>query len=206
VLILALLIGLTAALIYLCGSSARSYFDKGRLRGNEEAAREIIRGLELHYTQQNSKAIPKDVLEAIDALQNIGRKSNRRAPPQQAPLWLFGDAAGRACWHKGYVAGLQELAPDDDKIRLDFSAAELMQLGSLAHLGFQHTMPNYRDLEVHRFTGEENAIEGNRIIERLEKAVLARQQVSAAILARSPGRQHLIRDWWRQQAPERLMA
>jgi hypothetical protein len=81
-----------------------------------------------------------------------------------------------------------------------------MQLGSLAHLGFQHTMPNYRDLEVHRFTGEENAIEGNRIIERLEKAVLARQQVSAAILARSTGRQHLIRDWWRQQTPERLMA
>jgi hypothetical protein len=205
VLILALLIGLTAALIYFCASSARSYFDKGRLRGNEEAAREMIRGLELHYTQQNSKAIPKDVLEAIAALQNIGRKS-RRAPNHQAPLWLFGDAAGRACWHKGYVAGLKELAPEEDKIRLDFSTAELMQLGSLAHLGFQHTMPNYRDLEVHRFTGEENAIEGNRIIERLEKAVLARQQVSAAVLGRATGRQHLIGDWWRQPTPERLTA
>jgi hypothetical protein len=204
VLILALLIGLTAALIYLCGSSARSYFAKGRLRGNEEAAREIIRGLELHYTHQNSKAVPKDVLEAIDALQYIGRR--RRAHSHQAPLWLFGDAAGRACWHKGYVTGLQENEPDEDKVRLDFSAAELMQLGSLAHLGFQHTMPNYRDLEVHRFTSEENAIEGNRIIARLEKAVSARQQAPAAMLDRSTTRQQLMRDWWRQLTPQPLTA
>jgi hypothetical protein len=75
-----------------------------------------------------SITVPKDVLEAIDALQNIGRKS-RRAHPQQAPLWLFGDAAGRACWHKGYVAGLQELAPAGDEVRLDCSTAELVQLG-----------------------------------------------------------------------------
>jgi hypothetical protein len=43
---------------------------------------------------------------------------------------------------------------------VDLSVNELLQLSWLAHLGFQHMMPNYRGFEVYRFSGEEDAAEG----------------------------------------------
>ncbi len=199
--ILAILSGLLVALLITSWSCAKSYFDKGRLRGVEEATREIIRGVELHYTGKKS-AIPEDVVKAIEAVKTVaGTKPG--ADPYQARLWVFGDAVGRACWRKGYVAGLRELTPEQGKIRLDFSINELLQLSWLAHLGFQHMMPNYRGFEIHRFAGEADASEGACAVSRLEAAIQAKHKLLDDPLVRSNSRQALIRGWW---LSERLSA
>ncbi len=59
----------------------------------------------------------------------------------------------------------------EGRTRIDFTLNELLQLSWLAHLGFQHMMPNYRDFEIHRFSGETDAREGALAVAKLEAAV-----------------------------------
>jgi hypothetical protein len=47
--ILLILGGLFVAFVVASWSCANSYFEKGRLRGMEEATSEIVRGLSSHY-------------------------------------------------------------------------------------------------------------------------------------------------------------
>jgi hypothetical protein len=60
-------------------------------------------------------------------------------------------------------------APAKGKIRVDLSLNELLQLSWLAHLGFQHMVPN-RGFEMHRFTGEQDALEGTFALGKIESA------------------------------------
>jgi hypothetical protein len=194
VLILALLSGLFVALLFSCWSCARSYFEKGRLRGVEETTREIARGVELHYTRENL-SVPEDITKAIEGVRTIA-DTKSTVGSHQARLWLLGDAIGRACWQKGYIAAVGELSPEEGKVRLDFSMNELSQLSWLAHLGFQHMMPNYRDFEIHRFKGEDEACEGARAVSRLEVAIQAKHKLLDDPGPRSKSRRLSIREWW----------
>ncbi len=90
------------------------------------------------------------------------------------------------------------MAPRDGKIYAELSINELLQLIWLAHLGFQHMMPNYRGIESQRFSGEDEARDGAKAIERLELLVAARHgQVDPVAL--SNGRLALIENWWSER-------
>jgi hypothetical protein len=94
----------------------------------------------------------------------------------------------------GQAAGVRRKAPANGKIRVDLSSKELMRLSWLAHLGFQHMMPNYRSIEIHRFTGEEDALESTLAVGKIESAIPARERPFAEVQLET--RKKLIRDWW----------
>ena len=200
--------GLIVALMAAAWSSARSYFESGRRQGIEEAMREMARGVSSHC-QLEGGALPPDVEKAMTAVRAMParRRSTGKAKatdPVHAQLWILGNAIGEACWLRGHGQGVRRKAPAAGRIRLDLSVTELLQLGWLAHLGFQHMMPNYRDFEIHRFSGETDAREGALAVTKIETAVPTKARPLADFSALVKRRQKLLNDWW--QAPSRLTA
>ncbi len=195
--LLFILSGLLVALVVASWSGARSFFEKGRLQGMEEATREIVRGLSCHY-ELEGRTIPERVTKAVEGIKAVSQrrwKTGKGATdPYHAQLWIFGNAVGEACWLNGQAAGVRRKAPANGKIRVDLSSKELMRLSWLAHLGFQHMMPNYRSFEIHRFTGEEDALESTSAVGKIESALPARERPFAEV--RLETRKKLIRDWW----------
>jgi len=200
---------LVAILIGASWSSARSYFEAGRRRGMEEATREICRGLDSHWELEGG-GVPVAVEKAIAAVKAVSQKRRRRTgshttDPYHAQLWILGDAIGEACWLKGHASGTRRKAPAEGKIRVDLSVTELLQLGWLAHLGFQHMMPNYRGFEIYRFSSEEDAVEGARAVSKIEGVIPVKERPVADLTVQFKSRQKLIADWWKTM-PDRLMA
>jgi hypothetical protein len=207
--ILLVLGGLVAGLMAVAWSCARSYFERGRRQGIEEAIREMARGVSSHCALEGG-TVPATVEKAMTAVKAISARGSpakgaRSTDPYHAQLWVLGDAIGEACWFKGHAAGVRRKAPVEGKIRVDLSANELVQLGWLAHLGFQHMMPNYRGFESYRFGCEKEALEGARAISKIEGAVPVKERPVADISVQFKSRHKLICDWW-QIAPDRLMA
>ena len=106
---------------------------------------------------------------------------------------------------KGHGAGIRRKAPAEGKVRVDLSLNELLHLSWLAHLGFQRMMPNYRDFEIHRFSGEEDAKEGALAVSKIEAAIPAKDRPFGDLSTQLKSRQTLIGDWW-QTALGRLIA
>jgi hypothetical protein len=180
------------------GSLMRSCFVRGRHRGMQEAAAELIRGVSSHFEIEGQ--IPAGVSKALEKLRgSVGHVSHhRQLDLRHAQLWIFGDAIGSACWHKGYRSGKLSMAPREGKILVELSKIELLQLTWLSHLGFQHMMPNYRSFETHRFSGEDDARDGAKAIERLEVFVpLMLGPVDPVAL--SNNRLTLIENWWSER-------
>jgi hypothetical protein len=206
--ILLLLGALQAVLVYSAFSAAKSYFEKGRARGMEEAISELGRGVGSHY-QRDGQTEPERVALAMKAIKAVASKAKRRGSgatdPYHAQLWVLGDAIGEACWLQGHTAGMRRKAPAEGKIRVDLSPTELLQLSWLAQLGFRHMMPNYRGFEVHRFSGEADAREGAVAISRIESAIPAKDRPFADLAAQLMDRQKMISHWWRA-TPGRLTA
>jgi hypothetical protein len=194
--ILAILAILVLLLAISFGSILRSCFVRGRLHGMQESAIQIMRGLSSQI--EVGGVPPASVSKALEILRTRakGVSHKRQMERRRADLWVFGDAIGSACWRKGYEAGKLTLAPREDRILVELPANELLQLIWLAHLGFQHMMPNYRGFETHRFSGEEDAREGAKAIERLEVYVPAVQRAAVDPVAPSNARLALIDNWW----------
>ena len=194
--ILAVLVVLLVLLLASTWSSARSFFLKGRLAGMEEATLEIIRGINSHYSAAGQSP-PEYVTKAIESIRAFARGASyeKSIHRYQARLWIFGDAVGAACWRRGYEACKQQMAPEKGKIRVDMSISELLHLTSLAHLGFKKMMPNDRDIELHRFGGEDHAIEVAYAVERLEHAI----PDNIRSFDHAASRDALIRNWWPPQ-------
>jgi len=204
--ILCVLGGLLAAFVVAGFSCARSYFEKGRLQGMDQATRELTRGISAHY-ELDGKVVPERVATALKAFCAVSGKSRKwgSTDPYHAQLWVVGDAIGEACWLKGHGAGMRRKAPAEGKIRVDFSLDELLQLSWLAHLGFQHMMPNYRGFDIHRFSGEGDAWSGAKAVAKIEAVIPAKERPFADLSVQVKSRQKLICDWW-QAVPNKLTA
>ena len=172
----------------------------------EEATRELTRGISSHY-ELDGQVAPERVATALKAFNAASGKRWKKGStdPFHVQLWIVGDAIGEACWVKGHGAGMRRKAPAEGKIRADFSLNELLQLGWLAHLGFQHMMPNYRGFEIHRFSGAEDAWEGAKAVARIEAVIPAKERPFADLSVQVKSRQKLICDWW-QRVPNKLTA
>jgi hypothetical protein len=206
--ILLILGGLLVAFVVASWSCANSYFEKGRLRGMEEATSEIVRGLSSHY-ELEGQTFPEQVAKAVEGIKAVSqkrwKKSKGATDPYHVQLWIFGNAAGEACWIKGHAAGVRRKAPAEGKFRVDLSLNELLQLSWLAHLGFQNMMPNYRSFEIHRFSHGEDAHEAAKAVSRVECAIPSKLRPFADPSIQLKSRQKLICDWW-PSAPDRLTA
>jgi len=66
-------------------SCARSYFDKGRLRGMEETLREISRGISSHC-ELEGHAVPERAAKAIKALKAVSGKRRKKAAGRPIPI------------------------------------------------------------------------------------------------------------------------
>ena len=207
--ILLMLGGLVVALMAAAWSSARSYFESGRRQGMEEAIREMARGVSSHCQLEGGELPPavEKAMAAVRAALSQQRRPGSKAKgtdPSHAQLWILGNAIGETCWLKGHGTGVRRKAPAEGRIRVDLSVNELLQLGWLAHLGFQHMMPNYRSFESYRFSGEDDAQEGARAVSKIEAAIPARARPVADPSANYKSRLKLIGDWW--QVSDRLRA
>jgi hypothetical protein len=194
--ILVVVIVLLILLLSSTWSSARSYFARGRLAGMEEATLEIIRGIGSHY-ELAGQVPPDQVTKAIEAVRSFARGASyeKSIYRYQARLWIFGDAVGTACWRRGYDTCKLQMTPADDMIRVALSVGELLHVTSLAHLGFKKMMPNDRGIEMHRFGGEEHALEGTHAVARLEHAIPEKHRPSG----HAANRLALIQHWWPMQ-------
>jgi hypothetical protein len=206
--VLIILCGLLTMLTIVTWSCARSYFEKGRMRGMEEATREIVRGSSTHC-ELNGQISPERLEKALNSAKAIsGRRRKWRgssSAPYHAHLSMIGDSIGEACWLKGHAAGLRRKAPAEGRIRVDLTLNELLQLSWLAHLGFQNMMPNYRGFEIHRFSGSDDARESAVAIGKIETAIPVEQRPFDDLVSQFKGRQKLINDWW-QEPGDRLTA
>ncbi len=185
-------------LVISVGSLLRYWFIRGRLRGMQEAAAETIRGIHSHFEVEGQ--LPPGVSKTLEKLKTAAGSlsHHKQLELRHAQLWMFGDAIGSACWGKGYRAGKLAMAPRDGRLLVELSPNQLLQLNRLAHVGFQHMMPNYRGFETHRFSGEDDARNGARAVERLEVSIPAMHR-PADPTALSNGRLALIESWWSQR-------
>jgi hypothetical protein len=169
----------------------------------QDAAQEMIRGISSHC-ELEGRGVPDSVTKAVANLKTLSARN--LAPtskdPYEARFWVFGDAVGDACWRKGHASGLKKREPAEGKVRIDLSLNELLQLSWLAHLGFQHMMPNFRGFEIHRFSGAQDAEDGSRAIGRIEAAIPASNRPFGDLPAQLKRRQKLIVGWW-DAAPKR---
>ncbi|MFY9954458.1 hypothetical protein [Bradyrhizobium sp.] len=145
-------------------------------------------------------------MAAVKAVsQKRRRTGTQTTDPYHAQLWILGNAIGEACWLKGHASGIRRKTPAEGKIRIDLSINELLQLSWLAHLGFQHMMPNYRSFEIYRFSSEEDAQEGARAVGKIEGVIPAKDRPVADLTVHFKSRQKLVGDWW-QASPDQLRA
>ncbi len=169
--------------------------------------RELAEGIKSHF--ENDGRTPERVTDAFREVKAIACNSWKPGKGltqrYHAQLWILGDAIGEACWLKGHGAGIRRKAPAEGKVRVDLSLNELLHLSWLAHLGFQRMMPNYRDFEIHRFSGEEDAKEGALAVGKIEAAIPAKNRPFADLSTQLNSRQTLISDWW-QTTSGRLIA
>jgi hypothetical protein len=200
VVILSLAVVLLVALLASGWSCSRWYFDRGRRRGLSQSADEILRGAQGHLGTGNA-AFPKPVQKTLAQFKRLVADPNCAWEPA---LWEFGNAVGEACWRKGHTEGVMVGAKPDDMIRIEMSLNELLQMSWLAHLGFQHMMPNYRGIEVHRFSGAHEAFDAARSVGILECALPKADRPFADIKTQILGREKMITDWWNM--PEREVA
>jgi hypothetical protein len=189
--------GLFLGLAWSTWSMSRSFFEKGRIRGIRECVREMRKGAAVLLDGEDKK-LPDDLEKAISALEALldraPSKSKSATDPIHAQLWTLGRTMAEACWLKGHAAGVRRKAPAAGKIRMDLSAIELLQLGALANLGFQHMMPNAKLFDLRRFTGRDDALEAARAVSQLEAAIP--KQHRPDLLRHAEGRMQMIDDWW----------
>jgi len=191
--VLFVLLGLFGALTFFAWSCGRSYFEKGKIRGIEEAVRELRVGM----TPQLGQEPPPDVQKALVTLNNSLACSygERRKNSIHPHLWVLGASLAEECWVKGHGAGVRRKAPEPGRIRIDLSAAELLQLGGMANLGFQYMMPNMRIIDARRFTDSNDALDASRSISRVEAAIP--KEYRPDLVRQAESRECLIVDWWK---------
>ena len=186
---------LLGASFYFAWSCGRSYQARGRIRGIEEAVRELQVGMASHLASTPGADIQNALKNLSRMLAQSSEPRRRETDPIPSLLWVLGAALGEECWRIGHGAGVRRKAPAEGQIRLDLSPTELLQLGGLANLGFQHMMPNARIIATHRFVDVDDARDASRSLSKVEAAIPSKYHPD--LLHQAESREELIKGWWR---------
>ena len=185
----ALCIGL---FIHAVFSIVKFYVERRIPRRQLKIAEEVMRGAQPSLGTAE-RAYPKEVLATLAEFKRCVEAGSTK---QEAALWEFGHAIGESCLKKGYQEGVKTGAIPEGKIRIEVSLNELLQMSWLAHLGFQHMMPNFRGIEIHRFSGEDDAREAARSVAMLECALPKTERPFGDVKVQILTREKMISDWW----------
>lgn len=188
------MIGLFATLALASLSCGRSYYQRGKITGMREAVRELQIGMTRPLGTKPSPEIDQALKAYHQALDRAQRKKAFDSSPIHSELWVLGSALAEECWLNGHGAGVRRKAPEKGKIRVDLTLSELLHLGGLANIGFQHMMPNARIIDIRRFTGSDDALEASRSISKIEATIPNRFRPDLILQVES--RESLIEDWW----------
>ncbi|MGJ4998213.1 hypothetical protein ACQR0Z_27575 [Bradyrhizobium sp. HKCCYLS3077] len=192
------MLGLLVASFYFAWSCGRSYFARGRNNGIEDAVRELIVGMAPHLAKNPGPDIQAALKNLNSNLAQFSDPRQKRSDPTPSLLWVLGAALAEECWRTGHGAGVRRKAPTEGQIRVDLSPTELLQLGGLANLGFQHMMPNTRIIAAHRFVDIDDARDASRSLSKVEAAIPSKYRPD--LLAQAEARENLIKGWWRPAA------
>lgn len=190
--IFAVIVILLMVFVWAMYSSVRSVIERRIPRQLAFLSDELIRGAQSQLATRD-EPIPSAVMQSN---QSFKQALSRPAKAQHPALWELGHAIGEACWQNGYAEGLKVGATPPDKIRIELSVDELLQMSWLAHLGFQYMMPNYRGFDLYRFNGADDAKAGARAVALLECALPRSQRPFADISQQLQARDKMISDWW----------
>jgi hypothetical protein len=149
-------------------------FNAGRLRGMREAVLDLSRQCSFHYESKQEDPLPEKVTKALDYMKDaLKRGSGVKGKTRLYLLGagMLGDAMGEAAWQKGFYAGQNWTDPRDGEQRIDMPIEGWRTIRYLAHIGFKHQMPNYEAMLHFPFGTEEEALEAERAIEKLEFAI-----------------------------------
>ncbi|SIO00219.1 hypothetical protein SAMN05443247_01317 [Bradyrhizobium erythrophlei] len=178
-----------------------SRYQAGRLAGIREATADISRACSYHY-EVKDQPLPEKVEKALDYMAGAlkrGKGDKGKGDLYTLGAATLGDAMGEAAWQKGFAAGQEWTDPRAGELRVDMPKDYWRRIQYLAHIGFQHQMPNYERMIHFPFEREDDAMESERAIEKLEYAINHRE--SDPEYSDSLSRNMLIWQQWPSEAP-----
>jgi hypothetical protein len=169
--ILSILFGIS--MVVAAGSMVRGWLAKARLDGMREVVDTIIRNVSHHY-ERPGEPLPEEIEKAIDDLHaGVKRRKNdrERGDAYRVGAAVLLDKMGQAGVDRGFKSGQDWSEPRDGEYRIDMPIEHWRRIRYLAHIGFQHQMPNYERMLHFPFDSEEDALQSEAAIEKLEFAI-----------------------------------
>ncbi len=158
--ILSILFGIS--MVVAAVSMVRGWLAKVRLDGMREVVDTIIRNASHHY-ERPGEPLPEEIEKAIDDLHaGVKRRKNdrERGDAYRVGAAVLLDRMGQAGVDRGFKSGQDWSEPRDGEYRIDMPIENWRRIRYLAHIGFQHQMPNYERMLHFPFDSEEDALEG----------------------------------------------
>ncbi len=195
--ILSILFGIS--MVVAAVSMVRGWLAKVRLDGMREVVDTIIRNASHHY-ERPGEPLPEEIEKAIDDLHaGVKRRKNdrERGDAYRVGAAVLLDRMGQAGVDRGFKSGQDWSEPRDGEYRIDMPIENWRRIRYLAHIGFQHQMPNYERMLHFPFDSEEDALQSEAAIEKLEFAI--RHSKSDPEYSDSLARNMLIWNRWPQE-------
>jgi hypothetical protein len=147
-----------------------------RLQGMREVVDFVARSGSYHY-ERDGDDLPEKVVKALDYLQYALKQKSAvdRARVYATGAGALADAMGEAAAARGFESGRRYTEPTDGERRVDMTMENWREIQYLAHIGFQHQMPNYERIIHFPFDSEEKALRAEAAIEKLEYAINHRE-------------------------------
>lgn len=154
-------------------SMVRGWLATERLNGMREVIDTIIPSVSQYY-ERPGEPLPEQIEKAIDDLHS--RVKLRKSDRERSDAYCIGaavlfDRMGQACVDRGFKSGQNWSEPHDGEYRIDMAIEYWRRIRYLAHIGFQHQMPNYERILHFPFDSEEDALLSAAAIEKLEFAI-----------------------------------
>ncbi len=161
------------AMLIAAISIVRGWLARARLDGMKEVVDTIIRNVSHHY-ERPGEPLPEEVDKAIDDLHaGVKRRKNdrERGDAYRVGAAVLLDKMAHACVDRGFRAGENSADPREGESRVDMPMENWRRIQYLAHIGFQHQMPNYERMLHFPFDSEQDALQSEAAIEKLEYAI-----------------------------------
>jgi hypothetical protein len=126
-----------------------------------------------HHYEREGEDLPEKVVKALDYLKYA---LSQKSAADRARLYALGagtlaDAMGEAASARGAETAKSWMQPSDGEVRIDMPMESWIDLRYMADTGFQHKMPNYREVVPFHFWSKEDAEKAEAALEKLEFAI-----------------------------------
>jgi hypothetical protein len=143
-----------------------------RLQGMREVVDYVARAGSYHY-EREGEDLPEKVVKALDYMKYA---LSQKSASDRARLYALGagtlaDAMGEAASARGAQTAKFWMHPSEGEVRIDMPMESWIAIRYMADTGFQHKMPNFREIMPRHFRSKEDAEKAEAALEKLESAV-----------------------------------